>query len=131
MMNVTPMMTGIICSSRRMMYLPTPTPSHKGFGRASSTKHSGGPAGIAPAGPTLFSDASRACRLLHDLDCLEIQDTEGVDFHITDPLRPDSCGLRVPQRRGGEVLGQQSLGLLIQRVGFIGGLCRRCLGRQL
>ena len=30
MMNVTPMMTGIICSSRRMMYLPTPTPSRKG-----------------------------------------------------------------------------------------------------
>ena len=29
-MNVTPMMTGIICSSRRMMYLPTPTPSRQG-----------------------------------------------------------------------------------------------------
>src|ERR671910_732691 len=30
MMNVTPMMTGIICSRRRMMYLPTPTPSRQG-----------------------------------------------------------------------------------------------------
>jgi hypothetical protein len=28
------MMTGIICSSRRMMYLPTSTPSHKGFAKS-------------------------------------------------------------------------------------------------
>jgi hypothetical protein len=40
---VTPIMTGIICSNRRMMYLPTPTPLVKGSPRASWTKHSVGP----------------------------------------------------------------------------------------
>ena len=105
------MMTGIICSSRRMMYLPTPTPSRKGR-KSLLMKHSVGPPKLLRRADTL-SGISRACASLH-LDRRGVEDTEGIDLHIGDPVRPGRSGQVGPQRSGREVRGQQCLGLLIQ-----------------
>src|SRR5215212_9872965 len=129
MMNVTPMMTGIICSSRRMMYLPTPTPSRQRFGKAPWRN-------IALArrncsgGPTPLSDISLTCRSLH-LYLREVEDAERVDLHVGDPVRPHRGGLVVPQRGGREVLGEQCLGLLVQAVGLVKARRRCGLGQEL
>src|SRR5919112_1140299 len=112
MMNVTPMMTGIICSSRRTMYLPTPTPSRQRFGSAFRTKHSVGPPILLRRADTL-SGISRACRSLH-LDSHEVENAEAVDLDVGDLVRPSRRHLWIPQRCGREVLGQQRLSLLIQ-----------------
>src|SRR6478609_10778308 len=107
MMNVTPMMTGIICSSRRRMYLPTPAPSHQGSGRASWTKHSVSPPQLLRRADTL-TGLSRDRSSLH-LDSSEVEDAEGVHLDVGDLVRPHSCRLRVPQRSRREVLGQLRL----------------------
>src|SRR5215207_8908941 len=128
MMKVTPIMTGIICSSRRMMYLPTPTPSRKRFGRASRTKHSGGPPKLLRRADAL-SDVSRACRSLH-LDRREIEHTEGVHLDVGDLVRPGRRRYVVPKRSVREILGEQGLGLLIQGIGLIRRRRRGRLGQQ-
>src|SRR5829696_7556160 len=129
MMKVTPMMTGIICNSRRMMYLPTPTSLSSRSDKAPWWKHSVGPPKLLRRADTL-SGSSRSCRSL-DLDSHGVEHAEGVDLDVGHLVGPGRGGQVVPERGGREVPREQPLSLLIQAVGLVKTLRCRRLGQQL
>src|SRR6476619_8228647 len=120
MMKVTPMMTGIICNKRRITYLPTRLLRSvlKCYGRNIASARR-----VVPAGRLLtFVPFSRRSLCL-DRD--EIELLERVHLDVGHLVGEGDRGLGIPQRSDRHVRGERGLGLLVQRVRFVGRLRRR------
>ena len=125
------MMTGIICNSRRTVYLPT---------LASRSLVASAPAGPSRPGALGTCEQRRWADRKHGQPTAPVllrgdlgvdRNAEGVDLDVLDPVGPGHVTGRVPQRDDPHVLSETQLGLLVEGVRLVQRLGRGGLLGQL